>query len=774
MKKIVVFGVLLLAGCSQGQDEVMPPGARPNVVAVGKGSYASFPPPEADKVARPTITRRLQLLPEAEGRPVPTNQWWTNLLVNRFTGQLHVAPHQVRTGRDGIELFLPTRWNDSGSDPIAENPLRIGGVDFTAEETRAKTWSDWLLTFRLSQSENEYIDVTLGRGLPYVWLEPNGVNLQFTLQRGVAFFTDAGEPQALPAGGATLGITAGGRSYGLFVPAGSGFAREGDRLNLTLGGKKPFAVVCPLGQPSDIKLFRRFADAIPRDSRLSWNYDPARGEVVTQWHLETELLQGTEKRLLQGWLPHHYRKTHQALQFVGPEYLTVRGTLKLAAGTDFSIAYPFNGLPFALPAPQATGLANDFDAARLADYVARYATRTDYGEDTYWGGKHLLQWGQYLWIARATGDPNAEKLRASLRRALADWLTYTPGEKSRYFARYPRWQALVGFNASYGSENFNDQHFHYGYFTAAGALLGFDDPAFLQDYGGMLRLMAKEYANWERGDKNFPFLRTFDVWEGHSWAGGFSSPTGNNQESSSEAVQSWAGLFWLGQALGDADMAATGAMGYAMETRAAQEYWFDQRGGNFSPNWKHDVNGMVWGGGNNYGTYFSGDPAWIWGIQWLPMTPAMGYLMEDPAFAKKSFRQMWAARRAKEGDFDINKLGAALGNVVLGQAAQVNPDWTAAQMDDLWAANSPVARDNDTPGLTYYLAHVNRFLGDIAWQRRLDWPLSRVYYQPRTGDYTVVAYNPAATPHTARLLENGKEIVRVALPPRKLAAVKVK
>lgn len=774
----VVFSMLLTA-CAQTQNATQTtapaPGAKPEVVAIGKGSYASFPPPQVEKVSRETLTRTLYLMPEAAKRPIPTNQWWTHLLIDRYSGRLYPFPHQIRTDKEGIEFFFPWRWNGSGSDPEFENPLRISGENFQPADARAKSWSDWLLTFRLAESDTKFFDVTLGRGLPYLWIEATGVTPQLNIGADATFFGADGQNAPLPLEGDTLGISFKGRSYGLFAPTGTRFSRAGDKLSVNFTGAKKFLVLCPLVKPADITLFRRFAFAIPRQTRLNWSYDPQRAEVTTKWHIETEPLQGTEKRLLQGWLPHHYRETVNDLKWAGPEYLSPRGTLKLATGNDFSITYPFRGLPFSLPQPQKTGLPNDFDEARLKDYITRYATRTDYGEDTYWGGKHLLQWGQYLWMAHATNDDdNAKKLQASLKKALVDWLTYTPDEKSRFFARYPRWQALIGFNTSYGSEAFNDQHFHYGYFTTAGAMLGFDDPQFLKDYGPMLRLVAKQYANWEREDTNFPFLRTFDTWEGHSWAGGFSSPTGNNQESSSEAMQSWAGLFWLGQALGDEKMAATGAMGYAMESRATQEYWFNQRGGNFSPNWKHDVVGMVWSAGNNYGTYFSGDPAWIWGIQWLPMTPALGYLTEDSEFAKKSFGQMWAARKAKEGDFDVNKLGAALGNVILGQAAQVNPDWVAAQMDELWAANSPVAKDNDTPGLTYYFAHTNRTLGKIVLNRHLDWPLSRVYFNSRTKEYTIVAFNPATTPRPTKVYEDDKVIGQVMLPPRQLTSIRQK
>lgn len=744
------------------------PGGAVAAVPVGKGSYASGLPPEAQAVARDIPTRELFVM--GKDRPIPTNQWWSNLLVDRYSGQLWAFPHQVTADKNGVNLTFPTRWNDEGRDPVGEFPIALRGENFRPADARAKDWGDWTLTFRLAESETKYCDVTLGRGMPAVWLEYSNVTPIISAGPGAKFFDEAGNDLALPAASAAIGLEYGSRSYGLFAPEGTRFARAGEGIKVEFAGAKTFLVVCPLPQKSDLKYFRRFAYAIPRGSTLSWNYSPDKAQVVTKWHVETQALQGTEKRVLQGWLPHHWRDTANNLAFDGRKYLSPRGEMRIAPGTDFQITYPFRGFPPFLPAPKPTGLAHDFDGARMKGYLARYATRTEYGDDTYWGGKSVLQYAQYMAMARQLNDPSFDVLRQTLRGALANWFTYTPGEKAHYFARYPKWRALVGFGASYGSEAFNDQHFHYGYFTQAAALLAMEDPAFGRDYGGMARLVAKEYANWEREDTQFPFLRTFDVWEGHSWAGGFSSPSGNNQESSSEAVQSWAGLFLLGQALGDARMSAAGAMGYAMETRAAMEYWFNVHGDNWSANYKAPSVGMVWSGGQLNGTYFSDDPAWTFGIQWLPMSPALAYLVEDPAFARASLRAMFDARRAKKGSADISGMGAALGNVILAQAAQVNPDWAASQLDELWDKNDPVAHDNDTPGLTYYFTHANRSLGQIAPEYSLSLPLSRVYFNPATKATTYIAFNPSDQAQVATVYKSGQKIGVLQVPPRQMAA----
>jgi endoglucanase Acf2 len=757
----ISFAIFLLsAGCSQAQETSVVPG--------GKGSYASFPPNPSKEVQN-VLSRPLYVTEEAinQKRALPTNGWWTNLLVDKFSGQLWSFPHQIRANENGIEFFYPVKWNDEGRDPISDYPLKISGLDFKPQDARAKNWGDWTLTFRQAQSPEKYWDITLGRGMPYVWIECKNAAPIIQSGNDAKFFDVKNQAVQFPFSGEAIGLDYAGRKYGIFAPDNTRFSLNGDKLNTEFTGEKTYLVIAPLPSANDLAAFHQHAYAIPRDSKMNWLYQPEKAQVTTGWHLTTEPLKGTEKRLIQGWLPHHWRDTIHNLKFNSLQYRTPRGAMKTAIGTDFRVIYSFNGIPPMLPAPEKTGLPHDFDATRMKDYLTRYATRKEYGEDTYWGGKHLLQMAQYMMAARALNDPSFETLRNNLKAALTDWFSYAPGEKAHYFARYPKWKALVGFNTSYGSEAFNDHHFHYGYFTTASALLGLVDPQWLKDYGPMARLVAKEYASFER-DEEFPHLRTFDVWEGHSWAGGFSSPTGNNQESSSEAVQSWAGIFLLGQALGDDKMTAAGAMGYAMETRAIMEYWFNIHGDNFSSNYKQPIVGMVWSGGQLFGTYFSGDPAWVYAIQWLPMSPALDYLNRDPIWAKKSFETMLKLRKEKEGKAEIEDLGPALGNVVLAYQGQFDSDNVAAKLDELWEKNSPIARDNDTPGLTYYGTHSRRNLGEIQWNYHLDLPLSRVYFNPRRKIWSYVVYNPADKVQKVTVYKDSTPIGFVDAAPHKL------
>ena len=140
------------------------------------------------------------------------------------------------------------------------------------------------------------------------------------------------------------------------------------------------------------------------------------------------------------------------------------------------------------------------------------------------------------------------------------------------------------------------------------------DPSFVQDYGEMATLVAKEYANWDRNDERFPLFRNFDPWEGHSWANGgygMNPPIGNNQESSSEAMMSWGGTDparpWP---LTTAICWRPGPLDSLPEGAATNEYWFDRDDENLPPGYGPDGKiACILGGANvEYQTFFGTQP----------------------------------------------------------------------------------------------------------------------------------------------------------------------
>lgn len=656
-------------------------------------------------------------------------------------------------------------WGWIGVDQVVQSDRAEAGSGGVLRTCSTLRWGDWTVAMRLRADETRWLDTTFGHGLPYVWIEAKGLDLHVPCTAD-SLSDVAGKPLRLPATGDAVVITRDGRSFALFAPERTRFEAAGDGLDLRFAdGGKRFVTVALLPAATDAALFQRTAYAVPRDSRMDWKLEQPAGEVATTWTVTAEALRGTSTDVLQGWLPHQWRGTRHQLKLIAPTFATARGTLKLAAGSSFAISWPFRGVVPGLPAP-AIGGAHPFDAARMARWLDEQAAEYDRdsadkraGGDTYWGGKATLKLVQVWNIAEELKYPAAERLRGYVREAMSDWFTWTPGEQARYFCRYPApWNGLIGLKTSFGSGGFTDNHFHYGYHVLAAALLGRYDPAWLKDYGPMARLVAKQYANWERDDRDFPLLRTFDPWHGHSYAGGMSSPgDGNNQESTSEAMQSWAGVFLLGSALGDQAMTAAGAMGYAIESSAVYEYWLDYHGwkdgaaaGNHPPAYsaKHTMASVMRDRDFGFWTWFSGRPIHVYGIQFIPTWHWMGYLGRDPAFMTWQIESM-AKREAKSDKVDLLALGDDWGVLAgLGALSFADPVRITTLFEE--AAQRKAKLDSRGALIHYWVAHTLQAVGRPATDLWTDLPTSAVYRQP-DGTVSVAAWNPGAKPVTVTL-----------------------
>ena len=195
----------------------------------------------------------------------------------------------------------------------------------------------------------------------------------------------------------------------------------------------------------------------------------------------------------------------------------------------------------------------------------------------------------------------------------------------------PDWKGIVGQTPAFGSELFNDHHFHYGYFLYAAGVLAAHDPSVIEDLRPVMTLLAADIAG--SADTGItPQWRPYDAYASHSWAAGTSEfADGNNQESSSEAVTAWAGLQLWAQAAKDPALEREAAWLLGSEAHAATTYWTNLDTTNpVYDGFEHGVMGINWGGKRDYATWFSAEPSAILGIQLIPMSPSSGYLAGDP------------------------------------------------------------------------------------------------------------------------------------------------
>ena len=697
-------------------------------VRVGSGSYASYVPLTKSRTSEHggcqayQMEHRMLYLPDSLlarlGTPdgsrqgtlaLPSNDWWTYALVNEWTGKIWTYPGWVEATASGIEIGYPDHWEPTGSEVKWDTPLHIdlkaahSNTPMAKMECLVDAWSDFSMSF-IVRAGQDWVRVTCMHGSPIVWFETNGMQLTVT------------NPDAT--------------KYAVFEQA--------NQLSVALLTNGLDAAACA-----------PYAFRIPRKTTMSYHYDANASTLSTTFTVYTESITNhqspitNEHAVLLGFLPHHYYTSFN-FQLSTFNYMTPRGQMRLAEGNDFTFTYPVHSfLPY-FPAPLEW--KEDFSATRMAELNADYAKRGSFGGDTYWGGKGLTQMAHYMTFALQMGDTATFRMaKQRLKEVLVNWYTYTPGENLYYFARYPRWGAMVGMDPSYDSDTFNDHHFHYGYFIYSSALLCLLDDEFREQYGAMAREVARDYANWQRSADE-PWFRTLDPYCGHSFAGGLGNGgNGNGQESSSEAIQAWGGIWMLGAALQDQDMLEAGIMGYTLETRATAEYWFDKNRRNIDyTKYQHPYCCNLTMQGVGWWTWFSGDPVWMHSIQWLPISPILtNSFSEDLPFARWDYAQMYANKEV--GDYEAPQGGlgdeSGLGNVCLSYLSLFDADSAARVWDRMDKMGKALAKNPDTGGITYWLAHSHKALGEKRYDIYANHPLACAYTDTVSGRMTYAVYN---------------------------------
>lgn len=394
--------------------------------------------------------------------------------------------------------------------------------------------------------------------------------------------------------------------------------------------------------------YYKYAYNFITDTKTSYSFNRANAKLKTDFNFTfsskrsgTPFLNGTVCALF----PHQWR--NMSASFETQTYKGLRGELKLLKGvSSFSTEYDFNGiipyLTYQVPEKYKNKLQSYINAERNAD-------ASIYNPNTYDSGKAVARIANMIPVLHQIGDfQQRDTMIGRLKSELSTWFSYT-GQTSKYFARDNIWGGIIGIPTAHGSRNYNDHNFHYGYFVYASAILAMYDPSFAAEYGGIVEILIKDYANTDRASTQYPYLRAFDVYEGHSWANGFGglNNDGVDQESSSEAMNAWAGIYLWGLATNNQNLMDLGIYGYTTEYAAIREYYLDITGETYQEyrqrGYDHNSVGILWDNRIDYRVLWNmntASPQEIKGIQILPLTPSMLYLGYDTAYAEAFYDEM--------------------------------------------------------------------------------------------------------------------------------------
>ena len=657
MNRILAIGFALCVGLSTGLSV-----AQGQPVKAGAGTY--FLAPKGGDKGLPAAPLRTDAMLK---KAAPTSQWYSTLIFNPNPDPIFVQPMTVKATPAGLELGLPskevvaTERRDTEVGFPHRDPLVISPVAFEPGVAKLAKTGDWSIDISFARGADDML-VTVAHGNPYAFFQLSRGDLRLKLPA-------AGERFDSGASANVLALRVKGKAYALFAPTGARWESVSATewvARLPADKRYVSAAVLPDDKAETLALFARHAYAFVTDTRVEWRYDAPTSRIETTFKAATKAMEGDDNGPLQGLYPHHWFRNASVEGKLGPAYDTVRGKIRLLEAPQFKTSHAYTGF-----VPYWPGVGDSPRKAELADLMKsdqRNARRMmlPEGISAYWQGKGLQRIVKLMDVVEQQGDKEArDQLLASLKKRMEEW--FSGNDSKRYFF----YDKTLGAVASYPDDfnaisEINDHHFWFGYWIRAAAEIGLRDPAWIarDQWGAMVELLISDIATTERGRTDFPFLRNFDPYEGHAWANGLGGVgsygvLGNNQESSSESINAWAGLILWGEVTGNRELRDLGMYLYATESQAINHYWFDVHGLVLAPEYKNVEVAQLFGGKYIHNTWWTDDPREIKGINLLPLTTASTYFGQYPDYIRRNMaalkgeQEIWASRGKKVDPADI-------------------------------------------------------------------------------------------------------------------------
>ena len=697
-------------------------------------------------------------------RAATTNQWYSSVIFTRWSDVLHAHPVTYKADEAGFELGLAQKEvvRTKNREPEITYPhskhLVVSATDFQADDARLSDASDWAVSIQMAKAEKA-LNVTILHGSPFSY---------YTLSHGNARIRLVSKPELIASGDArVIAFKVNQVPYAVFAPTGSKWVWN-TPTELILELPRPadyFSIAAlPDSRAETLANFATSAYVFVNNTFVTWTYDETNSKVISTYHFQTSVKEGTEALPLIGLYPHQWYGS-QFDSETPYNYQSVRGKIKLLHANQFTLEKPYHGfVPFWGGLKKQEHL-NQLKSVLSGDKARASGLIGKMGRGPYWIGKGLAATAQLMNVAEQNGDQNlAAHTENLIKQRLQSWFS---GSHATYFAYNNKIGSTLAYPEEYGSVTaMNDHHFHYGYWIWVAAQLAIKDPQWAaeQNWRPMIDLIVADIATAERGRKDFPFVRNFDAYEGHSWAGGngIYFGQGNNQEASSEAINAWAALVLWGEVTGNKPLRDLGIYLYTSEIEAANFYWFDVHRQVLDPEFGHTMASMVFGGKYAYNTWWTEEPRQIQGINLLPITTASVYLGQYPDYVKSYVSSIEPAKKTYESrgmsDGTPSDVWQDIYASYLGLA---DPALGLSK----WLAHGSVELGETRSHTMFWLYSLNE-MGAPDFTVTANTPLYAVF-KDQNGKRTYLAYN-ASDKDIRVLFSNG---IRFTLPSHKFASL---
>ena len=740
------------------------------------------------------------------GKPIPSNDWWQGLLIADKGYNMYMNPLTATFMSDGLWLTNPGSGYFSGIVPgngshtvnVDAHDLAIGYAGMGANaKVRVTGYSDYGVSAVMTdRSGVDKLTVFLNQGSLYAYCMFAEPEKALLLAKDFIGFYDIDGNEILAQ---TLSKYTGDcivvkvlthasyeggiqkykdgnaerenakiyeeRYYVVSVPANTTFVRGEDSVSVIMT-EGNYMSVGAVAQKNAVREGERSGAAFPKaeaallhlhgyafvvDTSCLYDFDGNSNIVTTEFRVRTVLMRaGFSGEAYSAYMPHQLSKSDYKDGYVYP---SIRGECRSFTGNYFVTKDTFYGIVPTFTEPTDDG----YQSQVLYDQLLMLYQNNGGDKapedsnlisgDPYWQGKNLHPMAMAALAADQIGATDLrDKFLDKIEYILIDWFTYDEVKDAgtgAYFYYDSEWGTLYYKNSEFGAGvNLADHYFTYGYYTLASGVLAAFRPQFAKDWGDMIELLIRDYMNPSRDDELFPYMRNFDPFAGHGWAGGYADNNGgNNQESAGEALNSWVGAYLYATAIGDETIRTAAIYGYTTELNAIKHYWFNYYG-DFSESYPYGVVGQVYGGSNFYGTFFNGQPLYMYGIHLIPGEEYLtSYALNDEE--RGMLEGLIDHMRADQAMWDVSDAEKdihAWQHIFIPIVAIYDPDEAIAWYDQVLQKQGNVGNTSEQFNV-YWLIHGMKTTGGRSTDIYAADGESATVYE-KDGKYTALCWNP--------------------------------
>lgn len=588
-------------------------------------------------------------------KPFPTAAWFANLAIkgegDKEAGlqPIYPAPYVVKSSAQGLGVALPVAVFAREKDSVFAQlhpyspQLELSSTSDNTFKRSISDVSDLSVTLKYEDDQQHYMTAPIVRGAPYVTMIYHDLVPMLIPGAGIVSVND--QPPGIVVAGSRFAIKL---SYD-----------ETNTQTWILYSENPITLVwktTPQGWrlttqasytgwlritlledtrqnvKNDAALLDQYASAIPIRGDVKYTYNDKNAAIKFNWSTLNN-----QPPLMMA-LPHH----QQILQSQTTDKIKMRnskGEMLGVVGLEWMMTEDLPKANF-LEITDIAGLSNE-QKNSIHNQLKKDAENIDATLDpsiygVYSSGKRFARAARLALLADLFGQIEVkQKIIHVIESNLTTWMK----GKNKWQLQYDTtWGGIIPVIDDYGSQLYNDHHFHYGYYVYTMAVLAKLDPTWLQKPLNnftpkeWIETLIRDYANSSRDDDYLPYARHTDPFDGHAYASGLGIAfvDGRNQESVSEAVNAYYAIALLGQALNDQKRSQWGQLLLAQELRAAHTYWQILRDSKvYLPEFVKDnqITAVVWDGKVDSHTWFGANSEYTYGIEMMPFTTVTSQLL---------------------------------------------------------------------------------------------------------------------------------------------------